>query len=289
MRILILGATGLLGATLVPLLIRNGHDIVRHGNHTECDISCDLTNTEAAHSLFDKVNPDIIINLVALTNVDLCEKEIHQAYLLNVKTVENVVSGILKKHQNTFLIHISTDQVYDSKELSCENEIKLTNTYALTKYASELAAKFIPSTILRTNFFGQSLLVGRESFSDWILNSLRNNNSITVFNDIVINPLSMKSLSEIIESVIKNRIEGVFNIGSHGAMSKADIAFEIAQLYNVPTQNMKRGLSTDIDLLAYRPKNMSMNCTKFEETYNYKLPTLLDEINSIKEKLNVKA
>lgn len=281
MRILVSGASGLLGATLAPFLARLGHDVVRHGKSAGTDVSCDLTDRAATLALLDDMRPDIVVNLVAWTNVDNCEKDPHGAYLLNVRTVENLAAG-MRAHRGAFLIQLSTDQVYDSPGPSQEGEIRLTNTYALTKYAGELAAALVPGAILRTNFFGSSLLPSRRSLSDWILDNLRGGRPFTAFSDVVTNPLSMTTLSAMISRVIERRIEGVFNLGSRGGMSKADFAFEIARVYGLSTHNVMRGVSGELDLLAYRPKDMSMDCKRFEAAFDVSLPNLGDEIRNLK-------
>lgn len=280
MRVLITGATGLLGSTLAPFLTGIGHDIIRHGNSAKSDVSCDLTHRALTLALLNDICPEIVVNLVAWTNVDRCEEDPHRAYLLNVRTVENLVAS-MRDRANAYLIHISTDQVYDSVGPSREDEIRLTNIYALTKYAGELAAAFMPSTILRTSFFGPSLLPDRKSLSDWLLDSLRGGRPFTVFTDVVMNPLSMATLSAMIDRVIESRIEGVFNLGSRGEMSKADFAFGIARVYGLSTHNVMRGVSSDIDLPAYRPKNMSMDCKRFEAAFDVILPNLGDEIRNL--------
>lgn len=283
MRILVCGASGLLGATLVPYLVSQGYEIVRHGKHSGSDVSCDLTDKDAAHGLIKDVHPDIVVNLVALTNVDKCETNPHEAYLLNVRTVENLVSA-MHGNTNSYLIHLSTDQVYDSTGLSREDGIRLTNTYALTKYAGEIAARHMPSTVLRTNFFGHSALTGRKSFSDWLLDCLRDGTQFTTFTDIVFNPLSMETLSALIARAVEVRIDGVFNLGSKGAMSKADFAFELASIYGLDTRNMRRGVSSEMALQAYRPKDMSMDCSSFEAAFDVALPPLKQEILDLKGK-----
>jgi dTDP-4-dehydrorhamnose reductase len=285
MRILVTGASGLLGATLSPFLTAAGYDIVRHGKSMDSDVSCDLTDKGATHAMLEEARPNMVINLVALTNVDKCEESPHEAYLLNVRTMENLVAG-LHGHVDPFLIQISTDQVYDSTGPSPEDKIRLTNTYALTKYAGELAAARMPSTILRTNFFGHSALPGRKSFSDWLLDSLRNGDPITVFSDVVVNPLALETLSAMICHVVERRVVGVFNLGSRGAMSKADFAFELARVYGLPTQNVRRGSVADMSLRAYRPRDMSMDCSRFQAAFDVELPTLQNEIRELKRSLH---
>ena len=50
----------------------------------------------------------------------------------------------------------------------------------------------------------------------------------------------------------------------------------------MPTQNMQRGSSVEMDSLkARRPKDMRMDCRRFELTLQARLPTLMDEILSI--------
>lgn len=281
MRILILGASGLLGSSLSLFLIKNGYHVVRHGNKASCDVMCDMTDMAATQALLKEVAPDAIVNLVAQTNVDACESNVHGAYLLNVKTVENLVEA-MRDRPDMYLVHISTDQVYDGYGLSNEGDVRLSNVYALTKYAGEVVAAKVPHTIFRTNFFGKSLLLGRLSFSDWLLNNLQKQVPITVFDDVVMNPVSIQTLCEAILLALSKRIAGTYNLGSIGALSKADFAFELARVFALDVANLRRGVSDDLKLLAYRPKIMSMDCSRFENAFNVRLPSLIDEIAKLK-------
>jgi len=274
-----------LGATLTPFLTRVGYDVVRHSKTAESDVSCDLTDRHETLALLGRIRPDIVVNLVAQTDVDKCEEDPHEAYLLNVRVVENLVAG-MRDRGNMHLIHLSTDQVYDSAGPSREDGIRLTNTYALTKYAGELAAAQMRSTVLRTNFFGPSLLLGRKSFSDWLLCSLQDREPITVFTDVVFNPLSMGTLCSMIDRVVGKRVQGVFNLGSRGFISKADFALELARTYGLAVDKVTRGLCSDMGLAAYRPKDMSMDCARFETAFDVELPGIQNEIRDLRRNPN---
>lgn len=288
MMVLITGATGMLGCTLAPHLQEQGYSVIRHGYHGIADVSCDLTNRDETADLLAKIRPDAIVNLVAATNVDECECQPHIAYLLNVRSVENLVAGINQK-PGPFLIHVSTDQVYDTPGPSSEDGIRLSNTYALSKYAGELAAKCSSAAILRTNFFGPSQHVSRKSFSDWLLDNFHDARPFTAFTDIVSSPLSMVSLSHAIELVLQRPTSGVFNLGCRDCLSKADFATMLARVYGLPTTFMKRGSSTDKSLQAYRPQDMSMDSSKFAKTFDFHLPSLADEIKQLRVGKNAKS
>ena len=283
-RVLITGGSGMLGATLAPILRICGHDVLVHGHSTGGDVYGDLTDRNATASLVAQVKAECIVNLVALTNVDKCEIDPHAAYLLNVKTVENLATAI-REQGGVHLIQISTDQVYDAGGLSMEDEIRLTNTYALTKYAGEIAASLVSGTVLRTNFFGPSALPGRYSFSDWLLNNLREQTPMSAFSDVIVNPLSMNTLSVMIERAIQKPVAGVFNLGSRNPLSKADFALQTASIFGLNTGNMTTGQVDARGLCAYRPKDMSMDCTRFESTFNVNLPTLRDEIRTLRKEI----
>lgn len=286
--ILITGATGLLGSTLTPILTSNGKNITTHANHGIADWNADLTKKEQVYNLLDTLNPNMIVNLVGLTSVERCQDFPNEAYLINTKTVENLVHWIDSRSTKTHLIHISTDQVYDGPNEHTEDAITLTNFYSFSKYASELAALKVPSTILRTNFVGRSKNSNRESLTDWVYKAMVSGNFVQVLNDVHFNPLSMAYLSNMINLVIDKRPLGIFNLGSRGGMSKADFDFKFAEKLNLPTMTMQKINTTDADFLkAYRPKNMVMNCSKFESALGIQLPTILDQIESIAKEYDV--
>jgi len=282
-RVLITGADGLLGRSLSPHLLECEYEVFLQGRKKHVGICADLSNADEAKSALDQVMPDVIVNLAAFTDVDECERSPQHAYLSNIRIVENLAMWIQKNSNRVHLIHISTDQVYDGKGPHKEDDITLTNYYGFSKYAGELAAVTVPSTILRTNFFGPSKCPGRMSLSDWLVKSLTKSESITVFDDICFSPLAIQCLVEMIELVIVKRRQGIFNLGSKDGMSKADFAFTLAKTLGLSSQTMSRGTSDKLKFIAYRPKDMTMDSSYFKEAFDVDLPTLEDEIQSMKE------
>jgi dTDP-4-dehydrorhamnose reductase len=280
--VLVTGATGLLGSTLVPVLKGYGYIVVTHARASNADYLVELTNKTDAFAMLNNVRPEIIINLVGLTSVENCEVFPNEAYLANAKVVENLARWIKEVNLNSHLVQISTDHVYDGMRLNSEDQVVLTNYYAFSKFTGELAAAQVPSTILRTNFIGRSITTKRVSLTDWIYESLTTGKKIQVLNDVFFSPLSMVTLAEMIHVVIKRKITGVFNLGAHNGMSKANLDFVFAECLGLPTSGMSLVDASEAKFLkAYRPKDMRMDCSRFENAFDVNLPNLDDEIERV--------
>jgi dTDP-4-dehydrorhamnose reductase len=253
---------------------------VRHAFKGNGDLKLDLTDLQSVGNTLDRVCPEAIVNLVAETNVDRCEAEPRAAYLLNVRTVENLANWVIKRNPGCRFVQLSTDQLYDGGGPHKEDRVLPGNCYALSKYAGELVALRATAVVIRTNFFGPSRTPHRASFSDWLIESMTIGAEITVFDDIKFSPLTMPRLASYIELVLQKPHPGVFNVGSHDGMTKADFAFRVADVFDLSTRKVRRGLSTQT-VRAYRPHDMRMSCDRFEVTYGVRLPTLNEEIEAL--------
>jgi dTDP-4-dehydrorhamnose reductase len=283
-KILVLGSKGLLGSEFTSNIYINNCEIIKHSrNSTDC-LNADLSSKNDTTKLLNKVNPDTILNLAGLTNVDHCERNPNEAYIGNVKIIENLTSWILQNKKETHLIQISTDQIYDGPGPHSEINISLNNYYAFSKYAGELVAKNVNSTILRTNFFGKSKARNRTSLTDWIFSALCNSQKIQVFEDVKFSPLSLKTLCKMIAIIIENNITGLYNLGSNKGMSKADFAFLFTERIKMNTDLLKRISADNANFLkCYRPKDMRLNIDHFENHTGITLPTLESEIINVAE------
>jgi len=276
-RILILGARGLLGTVLTKKLSQNSlFSVLTHSHTAGADFKNDLSDFASTNEMLLTAKADICINLLALTDVNLCETDKEKAQKLNVIPVKNIVKSVLTQKLDLKLIQISTDHVYDQKDAT-ETDIKLVNYYAITKYLADEFSQLIDAVVLRTNFFGQSLS-SKASFSDWIISSLNEKKSLKGFSDVFFSPLHMETLAGEIERVILNFNPGIYNLGSRDGLSK----YEFMQALGTH----KGFVNPDITAIKYesanipipRPLEMRMNVAKYERTFKVVLPTLLEEI-----------
>ena len=282
MKIVTMGASGLLGSVLVPALRLADYDVTTIGRSMHNDLRCDAGNLKSLFFALNDLQPDVIINLVALTDVDLCESDPKQAFFVNLRATENLVKWIESGLKACHLIQISTDQVYDGHGPHYEDDVVLTNFYAFSKYASELAAQRVASTVLRTNFFGKSMTTKRTSFTDWVYNSIVNGYQISLFKDVFFSPLSMATLVEMIILVISKKPLGIFNLGSRNGLSKSDFAQFFMEKLNFELLNVDIVSIDDASFMkTYRPRDMRLQVKKFECDLDVVLPTLKSEINRV--------
>src|SRR5438105_3779156 len=213
-RILVTGATGLLGCTLVPHLRSRGHEVVASGRD-HGDLRLDLRDATQVQRAIESARPDVVINLAGATNVDACEQDPQAAYELNVLAVENLAQCLAESKVR--LIHVSTDHVYDGPGPHVEHEVTVRNQYAMSKLAGEQAALRLGqrATVLRTNFVGRSQCARRQSFSDWVVQSARESKPVELFTDVRFSPLRMATLSAMLEqAAAKPGPGGLFNLGA---------------------------------------------------------------------------
>lgn len=289
--VIVFGASGLLGSSLVPALRACGHTVLAQSRGSGADLCFDPSDRSAVAAALALHRPVAVVNLVAATNVDQCETQTELAWQVNAGVVSAIVGGILALDNDPasrpHLVHISTDQVYDGRGPHAEDEVHPINVYGLSKYAGELLAERVGATVLRSNFYGRSRSAGRLSFSDWLVRSLREKTPITVFDDVKFSAIHINTLCDYIERSIVLRPVGIFNAGCRDGISKAGFAMALARALGLPTENVRLGTSADVVLKARRPVDMTLQVARLEAAFNLQCPNMLDEIErASKEYLN---
>jgi dTDP-4-dehydrorhamnose reductase len=279
-RILILGATGLLGSFLNHYFSKRNYKVFPTGFKKKSKYYLNLLNQKSILKFFKYTKPGIIINCAAQTNVEKCINDFYFGYKGNTLIVKNIVLAIQKLKYKPHFIHFSTDQIYNNKNKkkhSSEHQVSLTNNYSITKYLGELEArKIAKSTIIRTNFFGKSFLKKRKTFSGYIIDNLTKRNKIRIPNNIIYNPVSLDYIAKILELIILKKKFGIYNLGSRDSLSKYNFGILIKKknsLYSNLIIPYRSNYSKD-----NRPLNTSVSKKKIEKSLNIKVPFIKDMI-----------
>jgi dTDP-4-dehydrorhamnose reductase len=291
-RVLVTGASGLLGLEIMRKLNDKANVVgVYNSNNGLIDkkfkhLKCDVGNSKAVSDLGKKIGKiNVIYHCASMTGVDKCEKNKEAAWKANVIGTRNIVE--LAKNKKAKLIFISTGSVF-SGEKGNYREDDLPdpkNFYSWTKLIGEEAVLAYDSgTVVRAVPIGIHG-VGRPqaNFIEWLVDSVQNNKSFNLFNDVYINAISAESFADVLLKIPRVMERGLLHVGSKDKLSKAAIGQAVIAKYP--------GFSGDAKLIsvdnmpgdfASRPKEMWFNVDKALKL-GLKMPKLKDELNLILE------
>lgn len=248
MKILLAGASGLLGGQLHPLLVSHGHSVTALSSK-DSDFSSDISRLKA---IVEK--HDVCINAAAYTQVDLAETDADLAEKVNALAPE-IISKWCSFH-GVRLMHISTDYVFSGDKSGLyrkEDETNPVNIYGQTKLLGEtLVQESNPDAqIIRTSWlYGPS----SNSFPAKILSQLRASKNLKVVTDQRSTPTSTRFLSEFLVDMITTHLPGGLY---HGVPKGCATWFEFAQVIaaDFPSAHIEPVKSSDFNSLAKRPLN----------------------------------
>ena len=271
--ILVLGANGMLGNDLIKILgIR--HEVI--GKDYK---DFDITDKETAREEILDILPRIVINAAGFTNVDGCETEVENAFLVNAEGTKNV--ALACEEGKIKLVHISTDYIFDGKkgEPYLEDDIpNPLNIYGKSKLKSEQYIKEIMEDflIVRTEW-----LYGKKgnSFLSTILNLAEVEEELRVVDDQVGSPTYTKDLAYAIERLIDcslqanslHTLKGVYHVTNRGTCSWYQFAVKILESARIEDVKVNPISSKIYNRPAKRPAYSALNCSKFEKETGFTL------------------
>jgi dTDP-4-dehydrorhamnose reductase len=220
MRILVLGARGMLGT---DLLKEWQSDDLIPADSAEADIR----NFAEVQKLVSGVRPDWIVLSAAYTDVDGCERDPELAFAVNGTGVENVARAAQAIAARIFLV--STDYVFagvSSRPYENDDPIAPLNVYGASKAAGEAALRNSTAAwcIGRTSWlFG----VNGPSFPQRILQAAETRPELSVVNDQVGSPTYTRDLACAIRDLVRKDARGITHITNEGICSWFDFAREI--------------------------------------------------------------
>jgi dTDP-4-dehydrorhamnose reductase len=280
MRILITGASGLLGLNLALETTRR-HAVFGTVNHHALKtdaftvIQTDLLAPGAVERLLERTQPDWIIHCAALANLDACEADPLLAQQLNTDLPHTLASHVARSGAR--LVHISTDSVFSGLrgDYSEEDIPTPVGVYSHTKLNGELAvAEADPTAIIaRVNLFGWSL-TGNRSLAEFFFNNLRLKKHVMGFTDVYFCPLLANDLAHIFLRMLEENLSGLYHVVSSESLSKYDFGLRLAQRFNLDGTLINPTSVTMSGLKATRSPNLTLRSDKLSRALGESLPRL---------------
>jgi dTDP-4-dehydrorhamnose reductase len=291
-KILITGANGLLGQAMVSVFTRESDfEIIKTSVEPESFvrtglqyIQLDITNKDELKKTVSEINPCVIINCAAFTDVDKCETERELSWKINVDAVKNLI--IAARPVNAKLVHFSTDYVFDGKngpydEQSVPNPLSF---YGRGKLASEnaLIASGIEHAIIRTMvLFGYGVNV-KPNFAMWLVNKLSAKEKINIVDDQIGNSTIADDLAYGTLKVVEKEKTGIYNIAGRDIESRLDFTMKLCDVYGYDKSLINRIKTKDLNQPAPRPLNSGLITLKAETELGFRPMNTVEALQLLK-------
>lgn len=288
MRLLVTGASGLLGLNLSLLAHNSGYDVTglvhSHplpGAPFEVR-GVDLLDPKNTTKVIEDSQPDGIIHCAAVADISEAQKNPDLTNRINVDASGKIAEAAYG--WGIPLIHISTDAVFDGKE---GGYIETDPTNPLSVYAqSKLAAESVvtdlnsDALVARVVFYGWSRS-GKRSLSEFFYNNLKEGLSVNGFTDTIFCPLYVEDLSEILLEILAKRLNGLYHVVSPEPISKFDFGMKIANRFGFDPGLIKPIKMADIKREAPRALNLSLKAGKVQNALGRELPSIEEGIDHL--------
>ena len=239
---------------------------------------CDSTSIDTLSRFIDSVKPTVIINCAAYNAVDMAEQQSDIATLINTTAVKNIAS--LCADKKIFLVHYSTDYVFDGAKGSLYEESDLPNplnTYGKTKRGGEEAvlASGAKHLLLRTSWvFGN----GTQNFIHKLLQWSQKNPVLKLTSDEVSVPTSTIDLVDFTLRAIDKGLTGLYHLPNSGYASRYEWGEYIAKKLSLVSTIIPVPM-TAFPSPARRPLFYAMYNKKLQKDLGVTIPDLKDPVD----------
>jgi dTDP-4-dehydrorhamnose reductase len=237
-KVLITGCGGMLGEAVYELFNNKYSEVLA----TDIDLNrpwlsyLDVRELKECEAVFEKFNPEIVLHLAALTDLEYCENNKENSWLTNALGPENI--ALLCEKYNSTMVYISTAGIFGGEQ-DVYNDFDAPNPlsiYAKSKYYGEL---FVLNRLAKAFVFRAGWMMGGgvdkdKKFINKLYKQLvKGQKEIFVVDDKLGTPTYTHDFANGIFNVIQTNYYGLYNQVCNGSCSRYDVALELINLLNL--------------------------------------------------------
>jgi dTDP-4-dehydrorhamnose reductase len=293
MRILITGATGLLGSTLhrtappdadlfgiclpEPPILHSLPGAVR---------AADIRDRGQIEEIYAWARPEVVVHTAAIGSVDFAERNRSEAYAVNV--VGTKIVGEAARRCDAKFIYISSNAVFDGESplYSEDDPLRPVNYYGQLKVEAEQWVKSsgLCYVIVRPILmYGWPYPGGRDNLVTWCTRSLEKGESVKIVDNVFSKPLLARACAEAIWAIIEQERTGVYHIAGADHLSLYQFSLLTARVFGLNMDLIEPVPDTYFSsILAPRPRDTSYSTEKMEKELGLKPVKVLDGLNYMK-------
>lgn len=294
MRILLTGASGMIGSRFVELLSTK-HQIIQ----LSTSLGVDLTDKNMVSSFVTENKPEVIVHLAAKANVDECERDkesdfqkisrevskdfdvvgycqnestnwagVNSSFGANVIGTFNIATA--SSNLNVPLIYISTDFVYDGTqdEYNEEDTPNPIDWYGMTKYFGEkVSTEIYPAALITRISYPYGISPSpKKDFVRKMADFLKEKGALTLISDQIVTPTYIDDIINGIDFLIANNVHSdKLHLVGTSSLSPYDIGVKLAEKLGIKADLSRVSGSDFFRDRAQRPFILRMKNDKLNE------------------------
>jgi len=272
MKILITGASGLLGSRMYHILSKK-HDVA--GTFNENDdrqyVFMDATYQTSVDKVINNLKPDVVIHTAGIADPDTCKEEEQKAWGVNVQGSEFIAEACRRNRSK--LVFISTSFVFPSEgEFSEQDEPSPLNYYGKTKLAAEQKIQNIMDDVIiirAPKIYGYSHESKNRDFTYKVTNKLRQDTRIDLDDKVKRYPVISDDIAMLTSLLMDIDGSGVYHLATEDSYTKYEWGKLIASEFN-----LDEGLinSQEKSNFAPRPDDLKLKSKKIKRLDFSKTP-----------------
>ena len=296
MKILLTGASGLLGNAYAEAAIRRGHKVIALYNTTEPIVRGIEQSIQLDAQALDKITglalelwPDCIVNCAAISSPTDVDADAILAEKINVALPRHLSQ--LSTHLGARLLHISTDMVFDGHSAEPYRSTDMpfpTSLYGQTKLMAErevLKHNAEDPVVLRIPILMGNSIHSQRSAHERLLAAIARGETPKLFCDEIRQPCSASNVAEVLLELTERRdLHGIFHWAGAETMSRFEMGQRILKHFGLPLNSVQSACKDDDPEFANRPSNLTFNLHPIVSKLKTKPATFeeqLDELTSV--------
>ena len=293
MKILLTGASGLLGNAYAEAAARRGHSITALYNNRkpiargmEQCVQADAQELEKITQLILEWWPDVIVNCAAISSPVEVDANPKLAEKINVALPRHLSQ--LSTHLGARFLHISTDMVFDgqsqepyrSTDMPCPQ-----NLYGQTKLMAEreiLKHHSADPVILRIPILMGNSPSGKRSVHEKLFAALERGETPELYRDEIRQPCSASNVAEVMLELSERRdLSGIFHWAGAEKLSRFEMAQRILDHFNKPLDSIRAIDMDKNEALKKRPRNLTLNLHPIEHKLKTRPVTFQEQLDEL--------
>lgn len=266
MRILVTGASGLLGSYLLRHLTQTSHAVTAWSGTQSGKlfgvplVPLPLTDNDCLEPALAAARPDAIIHAAAMASVASCFRAPAAAWRINVDATRHLAA--LASQISARFVFVSTDLVFDGRRggYSESDDACPLSCYGRTKLAAEQAVlAYNRGIVVRMSLLFGPALGPRQSFFDQQIAALRSGSPCPLFVDEWRTPLALSTAGSAIVTLAESDFSGLLHLGGRERMSRFEMGMRLARALGYDGANLVAVTRDSAGAAEARPRDASLD------------------------------